>query len=44
MLKARLYELELQRLEEAANDAAANKTEIGWGNQFGLMYCILTKW
>ena len=33
MLKARLYELELQRLEEAANDAAANKTEIGWGNQ-----------
>ena len=33
MLKARLYELELQRLEKAANDAAANKTEIGWGNQ-----------
>ena len=33
MLKARLYELELQRREEAANDAAASKTEIGWGNQ-----------
>ncbi len=33
MLKARLYELELQRREEAANDVAASKTEIGWGNQ-----------
>ncbi|MGB2235263.1 MAG: peptide chain release factor 2 [Candidatus Puniceispirillum sp.] len=33
MLKARLYELELQKREEAASDAAANKTEIGWGNQ-----------
>ena len=33
MLKARLYELELQRREDAANDAAASKTEIGWGNQ-----------
>ena len=33
MLRARLYELELQRREEAANDAANSKTEIGWGNQ-----------
>jgi peptide chain release factor 2 len=33
MLKARLYELELQKREEAANDAASSKTEIGWGNQ-----------
>lgn len=33
MLKARLYELELQRREDAANDAAASKAEIGWGNQ-----------
>ena len=33
MLKARLYELELQRREDAANDAASGKTEIGWGNQ-----------
>jgi peptide chain release factor 2 len=33
MLKARLYELELQRREDAANDAASSKTEIGWGNQ-----------
>ena len=33
MLKARLYELELQKREEAASDAAASKTEIGWGNQ-----------
>ena len=33
MLKARLYELELQKREDAASDAAASKTEIGWGNQ-----------
>ena len=33
MLKARLYELELQRREDAANDAASSKTDIGWRNQ-----------
>ena len=33
MLKARLYELELQKREEAANAAAAGKTDIGWGHQ-----------
>ena len=33
MLKARLYELELQRREAEANVAASSKTEIGWGNQ-----------
>ena len=33
MLKARLYELELQKREEAANDTNASKTDIGWGNQ-----------
>lgn len=33
MLKARLYERELQRREEEALNAAANKTEIGWGHQ-----------
>jgi len=33
MLKARLYELELQKREQAANDAASAKTDIGWGNQ-----------
>ncbi|MEM9706311.1 MAG: peptide chain release factor 2 [Pseudomonadota bacterium] len=33
MLRARLYELELQKREEAAQEAAAQKTEIGWGNQ-----------
>src|SRR6056300_1272426 len=33
MLKARLYELELQRREDAAYDAASSKTDIGWGNQ-----------
>ena len=33
MLKARLYEAELQRREEEANSEHANKTEIGWGHQ-----------
>lgn len=33
MLKARLYEVELQRREEAAIDTNASKTDIGWGNQ-----------
>lgn len=33
MLKARLYELELQKREEKANAEAASKTDIGWGHQ-----------
>lgn len=33
MLRARLYELELQKREEAAQKAAASKTDIGWGRQ-----------
>lgn len=33
MLKARLYELELKKREEAAQARAAGKTEIGWGHQ-----------
>lgn len=33
MLKARLYELELQKREEAANKEASSKTDIGWGHQ-----------
>lgn len=33
MLKARLYELELKKQEEAASEAAASKTDIGWGHQ-----------
>ena len=33
MLKARLYELELQKREEAAMAQAASKTDIGWGHQ-----------
>jgi len=33
MLKARLYELELQKREEAASDGNAGKSEIGWGSQ-----------
>lgn len=33
MLRARLYELELQRREEAAAATSAAKTDIGWGHQ-----------
>ena len=33
MLRARLYELELQKREEAAAATAAAKTDIGWGHQ-----------
>ena len=33
MLRARLYEQELQKREEAANAENASKTEIGWGHQ-----------
>ena len=33
MLKARLYELELQKREAERLEAEANKTDIGWGHQ-----------
>lgn len=33
MLRARLYEAELQRREEEAQAEAANKSDIGWGHQ-----------
>jgi peptide chain release factor 2 len=33
MLRARLYEAELEKREAAADAAAASKTEIGWGHQ-----------
>ena len=33
MLRSRLYELELQKREEAAAAQAAGKTDIGWGHQ-----------
>ena len=33
MLRARVYEVELQRREEAAQALADSKTEIGWGHQ-----------
>lgn len=33
MLRARLYELELKRREEAAEAEHAGKTDIGWGHQ-----------
>lgn len=33
MLRARLYEMELQKREEAAKATEASKTDIGWGHQ-----------
>ncbi len=33
MLKARLYELELRKREDAASAANSSKTDIGWGHQ-----------
>ena len=33
MLRARLYELEIEKREAEANKAAASKTDIGWGHQ-----------
>ena len=33
MLRARLYELELQKREAAADAESASKTDIGWGHQ-----------
>ena len=33
MLRSRLYELELQKQEEAKNKANSTKTDIGWGHQ-----------
>ena len=44
MLKARLYEFELQRREEAANDAPPAKPKLAGAIKFGLMCYIPTKW
>ena len=33
MLKSKLYEIEMQKIEGEKKAAAGNKTEIGWGNQ-----------
>ena len=33
MLKAKLYELEIQKREQAKSDAHGEKTDIGWGHQ-----------
>ena len=33
MLKAKLYEMELQKREQAKAEAHGEKTEIGWGHQ-----------
>ena len=33
MLKARLYKYEMQKKEEASENLAKSKTDIGWGHQ-----------
>jgi peptide chain release factor 2 len=33
MLRARLYELEMQKREQAIKDQHDSKTDIGWGHQ-----------
>ena len=33
MLRSRLYEVELEKREAAANATEASKTDIGWGHQ-----------
>jgi peptide chain release factor 2 len=33
MLRARLYEEELKKREDAANEINSSKTDIGWGHQ-----------
>ena len=44
MLKARLYEAELQRREEEATMVEAGKSDIGWGHQIRSMYYSPTRW
>ena len=44
MLRARLYELELQKREEEAMASADQKSEIGWGTRYALMFCSPIRW
>ena len=44
MLKARMYEAELQRREVAQNAQEAAKTEIGWGHQIRSYVLARTRW
>ena len=38
MLKARLYEFEMQKKEEENQKELTSKTDIGWGHQIGHMF------
>ena len=44
MLRARLYELELQKREEKANAEASAKTDIGWATKSAPTCCNLISW
>jgi len=44
MLKARLYEVELQKREAERLAAEANKTDIGWGHRSAATCCSSTRW
>ncbi len=39
-LRAKLYELEMQKRNEAAQALEDSKSDIGWGSQFVLMYLM----
>ena len=43
-LRARLYDLELKRREEAAQAEHDSKSEIGWGHKSAPMCCSLIRW
>ena len=43
-LRARLYEAEMQRREEAANATASSKSDIGWGHQIRSYVLQPTSW
>jgi peptide chain release factor 2 len=44
MLKARLYEVELQKREAERAKTEANKTDIGWGIRSGATCCSRSRW
>ena len=44
MLKARMYEYEIQKKEEANQKELSSKTDIGWGHQIRSSFYNLTNW
>ena len=44
MLKARLYKYEIQKKDEASENSAKSKTDIGWGHQIDPTFCNPINW